>query len=139
MQIGTVVKAGSKSGHAVGTRVGIGAQGSSCLECEWCEAGKEQFCINGMGGTYQGRFEDGSIAQGGYADYTCQRGRFAIPIPDGLDSAMAAPLMCAGATVYWPHKCHGAGPGKKVAVVGIGGLGHLAVCTLGLSRVARCG
>jgi len=80
-----------------------------------------------MGGTYQATFEDGSIAQGGYADYTTQRGRFAIPIPEGLESAIAAPLMCAGATVYSPLKRHGAGPGKKVGVVGIGGLGHLAI------------
>ena len=65
--------------------------------------------------------------QGGYADYTTQRGRFAIPIPEGLESAIAAPLMCAGATVYSPLKRHGAGPGKKVGIVGIGGLGHLAI------------
>lgn len=68
--VGEIVQAGSKSGHTVGTRVGVGAQAGSCLECEYCLAGTEQFCNKGMIGTYQGKWEDGTISQGGYADYT---------------------------------------------------------------------
>ncbi|KAM0751629.1 GroES-like protein [Meredithblackwellia eburnea MCA 4105] len=125
--IGTVVRAGSKSGHVVGTRVGVGAQGGSCLDCEFCDKKKEQFCNSGMIGTYQGKWEDGSIAQGGYANYTRCHGRFAIEIPEAIPSEYAAPLMCAGVTTFTPLKRFGCGPGKKVGVVGIGGLGHLAL------------
>ncbi|KAL8291860.1 hypothetical protein RQP46_002118 [Phenoliferia psychrophenolica] len=126
--VGTIVRAGSKSGHVVGTRVGVGAQGGSCLDCEYCDKKKEQWCSNGgMIGTYQGKWEDGSIAQGGYADFTRCHGRFAVPIPDEISSADAAPLLCAGVTTFSPLKRYGCGPGKKVGVVGIGGLGHLAL------------
>lgn len=102
--VGEVVRAGPTSGHKVGSRVGVGAQAGSCLNCSYCDEGKEQFCDSGMIGTYQGKWEDGSIAQGGYADFTTVRGRFAIPIPAGLDSTSVAPLLCAGVTTYSPLK-----------------------------------
>lgn len=78
-----------------------------------------------MIGTYQGKWEDGSVAQGGYADYIRVKGRFAIPIPEGISDEEAAPLCCAGVTVYSPLRRFHAGPGKKVGIVGIGGLGAL--------------
>ncbi|KAM0787987.1 hypothetical protein ACM66B_006189 [Microbotryomycetes sp. NB124-2] len=126
--IGTVVRAGDKSGLKVGQRVGVGAQSGSCGECDLCTRHREQYCEKGMIGTYQGVWpEDGSVAQGGYADFIRVRGRFAIEIPEGLKSEDVAPLMCAGATTYSPLKRFGAGPGKRVGVIGIGGLGHLAL------------
>ncbi|POY73551.1 hypothetical protein BMF94_3489 [Rhodotorula taiwanensis] len=126
--IGTVVRAGSNTTHKVGDRVGVGAQGACCQECDFCQKGLESQCAKGMIGTYQGRFpDDGSIAQGGYAEYTRQQGKLAVKLPEHLDSAEAAPLMCAGVTVFAPLKRHGCGPGKKVGVIGIGGLGHLAL------------
>ncbi|KDE08731.1 hypothetical protein MVLG_01186 [Microbotryum lychnidis-dioicae p1A1 Lamole] len=127
--VGTVVRAGKASGHSIGERVGVGAQGGSCGECDMCQINKENYCAEGMRGTYQGRYPEDpeNYAQGGYADYIRCQGRFAIAIPEQIKSAEAAPLMCAGATVYSPLKRFGAGPGKRVAVVGIGGLGHLAL------------
>ncbi|KAL8291237.1 hypothetical protein RQP46_002215 [Phenoliferia psychrophenolica] len=124
--VGTVVRAGSKSGLALGTRVGVGAQAGSDLGCEYCDLKKENYCSNVIM-TYQGKWEDGSTSQGGYADFVRCQGRFAIPIPAEISSAEAAPLLCAGVTTYAPLKRFGCGPGKKVGVVGIGGLGHLAL------------
>ncbi|BGP29298.1 hypothetical protein JCM10296v2_001036 [Rhodotorula toruloides] len=125
--VGTIVRAGSRTSHKVGTRVGVGAQGGSCLECDFCKQGLQQHCDKGMIGTYQGIWEDGSVAQGGYADFMRCRGALAVPIPDGLESESTAPLLCAGVTVYAPLKRFNAGPGKRVGVIGIGGLGHLAL------------
>ncbi|GJN87882.1 hypothetical protein Rhopal_000837-T1 [Rhodotorula paludigena] len=124
--IGTVVRAGSNTKHAVGDRVGVGAQAGSCLECDYCKQGLEQHCRK-MQGTYQGIWEDGSVAQGGYADFTRVKGQLAVKIPENLENEPTAPLMCAGVTVYSPLKRFQAGPGKKVGIVGIGGLGHLAL------------
>ncbi|GAA6030135.1 hypothetical protein JCM8097_009278 [Rhodosporidiobolus ruineniae] len=127
--IGHVVRVGDKVKHLqIGDRVGVGAQGGACLECEWCKQGLEQHCDKGVLGTYQGIWpEDGSVAQGGYADFMRCRGQLAVKIPEGLVSEEVAPLLCAGVTVYAPLKRFGAGPGKKVAIIGIGGLGHLAL------------
>jgi len=125
--IGTVVRAGSNSGRKEGQRVGVGAQAGSCTKCDLCLEGREQYCEKGMIGTYQGKWEDGSVAQGGYADYIRVKGRFAIPIPEGISDEEAAPLCCAGVTVYSPLRRFHAGPGKKVGIVGIGGLGHLGL------------
>ncbi|KAH9458705.1 hypothetical protein MJO28_005788 [Puccinia striiformis f. sp. tritici] len=125
--IGTVVKAGKESGHQVGLRVGVGAQAGACGSCDNCQSGVETYCEKGMIGTYQGQWSDGSVAQGGYADYVRVEGKFAIEIPKELSSENAAPMMCAGITTYNPVKNGGAGPGKKVAIVGIGGLGHLGI------------
>jgi len=128
--VGEVVRAGKNSGREVGQRVGVGAQAGSCRECENCKAGLESYCPK-MVGTYQGTWPEdqgeGRHQQGGYGLYHRTRGYFAVPVPDGLDSFIAAPMMCGGVTVYSPLKRHGAGPGKKVAIVGIGGLGHFGL------------
>ncbi|KAI8446558.1 chaperonin 10-like protein [Phakopsora pachyrhizi] len=124
--VGRVVKAGTNTSHRIGDRVGIGAQSGSCGSCELCKADLDQFCEKGMVLTYQGKWPDGTVAQGGFSNYIRVHGKFAIPIPKDMPSDIAAPLMCAGITTYSPIK-KGAGPGKKVAVVGIGGLGHLGI------------
>ncbi|KAI5475822.1 hypothetical protein MNV49_000833, partial [Pseudohyphozyma bogoriensis] len=125
--IGTVVRAGEKSGHKVGDRVGFGAQAGSCGSCDSCHEHLEQYCVKGMLGTYQGVWEDGTVSQGGYANFFRGQGHLAIPVPENIPSDVAAPLMCAGVTVYSPLKRFHCGPGKKVGVVGIGGLGHLGL------------
>ncbi|GAA5876101.1 hypothetical protein JCM1840_002769 [Sporobolomyces johnsonii] len=125
--VGTVVRAGANTKHKVGDRVGVGAQAGSCRECEWCHAGKEQFCTKGQISTYQGKWPDGTISQGGYANFTRVNGKLALKIPESLKSEEVAPLLCAGVTVYSPLRRFHAGPGKKVGVIGIGGLGHLAL------------
>ncbi|CAH7689731.1 chaperonin 10-like protein [Phakopsora pachyrhizi] len=125
--IGKVARAGKNTTHKLGDRVGVGAQSGGCGSCEFCQSDLDQFCDKGMIGTYQGKWPDKTVAQGGYADYIRVQGKFAIPIPDELSSETAAPLMCAGITTYNPIKSGGAGPGKKVAIVGIGGLGHLGI------------
>ncbi|WAR63241.1 hypothetical protein PtB15_18B323 [Puccinia triticina] len=125
--VGTVVRAGKDSGHTEGSRVGVGAQAGSCGTCDNCTSGMETYCAKGMIGTYQGKWPDGSMAQGGYADYVRVQGKFAIEIPQELSSETAAPMMCAGITTYNPVKTGGAGPGKKVAIAGVGGLGHLGI------------
>ncbi|KAI8910491.1 chaperonin 10-like protein [Gorgonomyces haynaldii] len=127
--IGHVVKIGENvdaKKYAIGTRVGVGAQCGSCHSCKYCDAGKEPLC-NGNIFTYNTKLPDGYITQGGYADFYRCDSAFVFPIPEHLDSALAAPLMCAGITVYAPLKRHGAGVGKKVGIIGIGGLGHLAL------------
>lgn len=105
-------------GFASGTRVGVGWQCSSCGTCEWCKAGKEVVCAEHLG-TCMGH-------HGGFASHVIAQNRFVFPLPPELDSASAAPLFCGGATVYTPLKQY-ARPGARVAVIGIGGLGHLAV------------
>ncbi|KDO28479.1 hypothetical protein SPRG_06718 [Saprolegnia parasitica CBS 223.65] len=127
--IGHVVRTGSKvdaNKYAIGTRVGVGAQCGSCLDCQQCDRQREQLCANVIG-TYNGKTADGYTTQGGYADYYRCHFNFVVPIPDALPSEIAAPMMCAGVTTYSPLKTHGAGPGKKVGVLGIGGLGHLGI------------
>ncbi|OQR89975.1 hypothetical protein ACHHYP_05902, partial [Achlya hypogyna] len=127
--IGHVVRVGSKvdaTKFGIGTRVGVGAQCASCLDCRLCDAGKEQMCPS-MLWTYGSTDPSGYVTQGGYADYYRCHAKFVVPIPEGLSSESAAPMMCAGVTTYSPLKAHGAGPGKKVGIIGIGGLGHLAI------------
>lgn len=123
--VGTVVRAGKNvlKGIKVGDRVGCGAQCGSCGHCEFCKNGMENRCPE-MVETYNAKFADGSSANGGYADFQRFPSRLAIPIPKELSSAQAAPMLCAGITVYSPLKNHGAGPGKSVGIIGIGGLGH---------------
>ncbi|EEH36445.1 mannitol dehydrogenase [Paracoccidioides lutzii Pb01] len=112
----------------VGDRVGIGAQSDSCRHphCPECAFGLENHCQK-QTGTYGGRFRDGSKSYGGYASRWRGPAWFAFKIPDNLPSAAAAPLLCAGITVYSPLVKNGAGPGKSVGVIGIGGLGHLGL------------
>ncbi|HKU30422.1 MAG TPA: NAD(P)-dependent alcohol dehydrogenase [Arthrobacter sp.] len=113
--------------HKVGDRVGVGCMVNSCKECANCEAGEEQYCLNGNVGTYGSVDRDGTITQGGYSSAVVVNEDFVVTIPEGLDLDVAAPLLCAGITTYSPLRHWGAGPGKKVAVVGLGGLGHMAV------------
>ncbi|MET7378249.1 NAD(P)-dependent alcohol dehydrogenase [Streptomyces sp. NPDC005526] len=111
----------------VGDRVGVGCMVDSCRECENCKAGDEQYCVKGATMTYNGIGKDGEPTQGGYSEKVVVDENYVLRIPDGLSLDVAAPLLCAGITTYSPLKHWGAGPGKKVAVLGMGGLGHMAV------------
>ncbi|KUJ18040.1 GroES-like protein [Mollisia scopiformis] len=124
---GTAVKVGKNVKHIkVGDRCGVGAQSGSCLDCEECADGKEQHCRS-MIGTYNGKYPDGSKSYGGYADYCRAPGHFTVKIPDGLTLEEAAPMLCGGITTFSPLVNNGAGPGKKVGIVGVGGLGHFGL------------
>ncbi|PVI08088.1 GroES-like protein [Periconia macrospinosa] len=130
--VGHVTRVGSSasSTHKIGDRVGVGAQVLSCLEsdCDECSNGQHSYCAKGFVGTYNGQYKDsGYWSMGGYADYVRVPAAFAIKIPDGLKSEDAAPMMCGGITVYAPLVHNGAGPGKTVGIVGLGGLGHFGV------------
>ena len=113
--------------YAVGDRVGVGCFVDSCRECENCLAGEEQYCLNGMTGTYNATGRDGEPTHGGYSTQVVVDENYVLGIPEGLALDVAAPLLCAGITLYSPLKRWNAGPGKKVAVVGLGGLGHMGV------------
>ncbi|MER5352875.1 NAD(P)-dependent alcohol dehydrogenase [Kitasatospora sp. NPDC002551] len=114
---------------SVGDRVGVGCFVDSCRECDNCRAGLQQYCT-GEGGTvftYNALGRDGAPTYGGYARQLVVDEQYALRIPDALPLDTAAPLLCAGITLYSPLTHWGAGPGRKVAVVGLGGLGHLGV------------
>ncbi|WP_249012132.1 NAD(P)-dependent alcohol dehydrogenase [Conexibacter sp. DBS9H8] len=111
----------------VGDRVGVGVMVDSCGECGACTDGQEQFCERGMVEQYNSRGYDGHWHDGGYSTHTVVKDHFVCHIPEGIGLDVAAPLMCAGITTYSPLKRWGAGPGKRVGVVGLGGLGHMAV------------
>ncbi|HWH12655.1 MAG TPA: NAD(P)-dependent alcohol dehydrogenase, partial [Solirubrobacteraceae bacterium] len=113
--------------HAVGDRVGVGCMVNSCRECENCRKGLEQYCLAGNTQTYGSTDRDGTVTRGGYSAHVVVDEDFVVRIPDGLALEVAAPLLCAGITTYSPLRHWGAGPGKRVAVVGLGGLGHMAV------------
>jgi alcohol dehydrogenase (NADP+) len=100
---------------------------NSCRECENCLAGEEQYCLNGNTGTYTAVDRDGTITQGGYSTHIVVVEDFVLRIPEAIPFDKVAPLLCAGITTYSPLKHWNAGPGKRVAVVGMGGLGHMAV------------
>jgi uncharacterized zinc-type alcohol dehydrogenase-like protein len=126
--VGYVTEVGSEvSLHKVGDKVGVGCMVNSCRECENCRAGNEQYCLNGNTGTYAGVDADGTITQGGYSTHVVVVEDFVLTVPDSIPFEKAAPLLCAGVTTYSPLAHWNAGPGKKVAVVGMGGLGHMAV------------
>ncbi|MHB8695711.1 MAG: NAD(P)-dependent alcohol dehydrogenase, partial [Solirubrobacteraceae bacterium] len=113
--------------HAVGDRVGVGCMVDSCGACESCVKGEEQYCVEGIILTFGSIGRDGEFTQGGYSTHIVVKDDFVLKIPDALALETAAPLLCAGITTYWPLRHWGAGPGKKVAVAGLGGLGHMAV------------
>ncbi|NEC92512.1 NAD(P)-dependent alcohol dehydrogenase [Streptomyces sp. SID12501] len=113
---------------AVGDHVGVGCMVDSCRECENCVAGLEQYCTGGgMIGTYNAVDKNGEPTYGGYSQKIVVDENYTVRIPDGLALDVAAPLLCAGITTYSPLKHWNAGPGKKVAILGMGGLGHMGV------------
>ena len=112
---------------APGDRVGVGCMVNSCRECVNCEAGEEQYCLAGNTQTYGSTDRDGTTTYGGYSDHVVVDEDFVVRIPDGIELDAAAPLLCAGVTTYSPLRHWNAGPGTQVAVVGLGGLGHMAV------------
>jgi uncharacterized zinc-type alcohol dehydrogenase-like protein len=115
--------------YKVGDRVGVGCMVDSCGECENCLKGEEHYCLNGMIGTYASvdKYGDGTQTYGGYSTYVVVKENFVLKIPDGIELDVAAPLLCAGITTYSPLRHWEAGEGKKVAIVGLGGLGHMGV------------
>lgn len=118
--IGTVAAVGAEvRGLEIGQRVGLGWQSNSCGRCEWCVRGMENLCPESEGTCVH--------RNGGYADRVRANARFVIPVPESLPSEQAAPLLCGGITVYNPMRIHGVNPSSRVGVVGIGGLGHLAI------------
>ncbi|MED3910875.1 NAD(P)-dependent alcohol dehydrogenase [Peribacillus simplex] len=125
---GVVAAVGSAvTKFAVGDRVGVGCFVNSCGECEYCLSGEEQFCTKGVINTYNSLDYDGNPTYGGYSQKIVVKEGFVVRIPDGLEMDVASPLLCAGITTFSPLKHWNAGPGKKVAIVGMGGLGHVAI------------
>jgi alcohol dehydrogenase (NADP+) len=125
---GVVSKVGDKvSRLKVGDHVGVGCLVDSCRTCQSCKDGLEQYCEVHAVGTYNDKEKDGTPTYGGYSKQVTVEERFVVKIPDSLPLDVAAPLLCAGITTYSPLMHWKAGPGKKVAVVGMGGLGHMAV------------
>jgi uncharacterized zinc-type alcohol dehydrogenase-like protein len=127
--VGIVTEIGSDvRKFSVGDRIGVGVFIDSCRECEPCRNGLQQYCDNGMTGTYNGYERDGkTIALGGYSSGFVINEDYALRIPENLDMSGVAPLLCAGITLYSPIKYFKVGPGVKVAVMGLGGLGHMGV------------
>jgi uncharacterized zinc-type alcohol dehydrogenase-like protein len=118
--VGTVEALGSEvRSLEVGQRVGLGWQSNSCGQCEWCMKGQENLCP----------FSEGTCVHrhGGYADRVRANARFVVPIPEALSSEQTAPLLCGGITVYNPMRLQGVNPSSRVGIVGIGGLGHIAI------------
>jgi uncharacterized zinc-type alcohol dehydrogenase-like protein len=126
--VGFVTEVGSEvTLHQVGDRVGVGCMVNSCRECVNCLAGMQNYCLKGNTGTYASVDLDGTITQGGYSTHVVVTEDFVLKVPESIPFEAAAPLLCAGITTYSPLAHWNAGPGKKVAVVGMGGLGHMAV------------
>ncbi|XP_047324329.1 probable cinnamyl alcohol dehydrogenase 6 [Impatiens glandulifera] len=126
---GVVTKIGSNvKNFIVGDKVGVGCPAASCLECEFCTTDRENYCDQ-IQFTYNGIFWDGSITYGGYSTMLVADHRYVVKVPENLPMDAAAPLLCAGITVYSPFKDSGLldSPGKKIGVIGLGGLGHVAV------------
>src|SRR4051812_26320835 len=127
--VGTVNAVGSAvTRHRVGDTVAVGCMVDSCMECDQCLAGWEVFCRKGCVQTYNSAdYHDGTITKGGYSDHIVVRDHFVLKVPEGMDVARVAPLLCAGITTYSPLRQYDVGTGKKMAVVGLGGLGHMGV------------
>lgn len=127
--VGEVVSTGTGvTRFKTGDIVGVGVMIDSCCSCKNCNNNQEQYCEEGMTGTYNAIERDGvSIAQGGYSSQIVVKERFVLSISKKLDLAGAAPLLCAGITTYSPLRFAGVKAGQKVAVVGLGGLGHMGV------------
>jgi len=119
---------GSVSKFLPGQLVGVGVFIDSCRRCENCLAGLQQYCSEGMTGTYNTMERDGkSVAYGGYSNLIVVDENYVVNVPESLDIQGVAPLMCAGITLYSPLRHWEAGPGKRVGIIGLGGLGHMGV------------
>ena len=115
-------------GFKVGQLVGVGVFIDSCRKCENCLAGLQQYCFEGMTGTYNTIERDGTtVAYGGYSNLIVVDQNYVVTVPESLDIAGVAPLMCAGITLYSPLRHWQAGPGKRVGIIGLGGLGHMGL------------
>ncbi len=127
--VGTVSAVGSAvTKFKVGDKVAVGTVVDSCRHCDACEEGEENYCRHGSTGTYNGKDRiDGSPTYGGYSAGIVVAEPFVLRLPEGLDMAAAAPLLCAGITTYSPLKNWNVGPGTRVGVIGLGGLGHMGV------------
>ena len=127
--VGKVIEIGSQvSKFKVGEIIGVGVFIDSCRKCSSCNSGLEQYGVEGMTGTYNTLERDGkTVAQGGYSDKFVIDEDYAVHVPSNLDLPGVAPLMCAGITLYSPLKNWNAGPGKKVGIMGLGGLGHMGL------------
>jgi uncharacterized zinc-type alcohol dehydrogenase-like protein len=128
--VGEVVEVGADvRRHRLGDRVGVGCLVDSCRECEDCSAGLENYCVVAKVGTYNSSERDAPERNtyGGYSTEIVVTEDFVLTIPEGLDSASAAPILCAGVTTFSPLRRHSVGPGMHVGVVGLGGLGGMAV------------
>lgn len=125
---GVVTAVGSKvTKFKVGDKVGIGCFVDSCRACEQCKKGLEQYCLSGMTATYNNLDKKGVPTMGGYSDKIVVDENYVLRMPKNLSLDAAAPLLCAGITLYSPLRHWQAGPGKKVAIIGLGGLGHMGV------------
>ena len=127
--VGTVTEVGAEvMRHAVGDTVAVGCMVDSCMTCDQCLEGWEVFCRKGCVQTYNSAdYHDGTISKGGYTDHIVVRDHFVLKVPAGMDPSRTAPLLCAGITTYSPLRQYKVGQGTKVAVVGLGGLGHMGV------------
>ena len=127
--VGTVSALGADvTGFAIGDRVAVGTVVDSCRHCDACDDGEENYCREGVTGTYNAKDRvDGSTTYGGYSKSIVVAAPYVLRLPDGLDMGAAAPLLCAGITTYSPLKHWNVGPGSKVGVIGLGGLGHMGV------------
>lgn len=128
--VGTVRAVGNEVKRwQVGQTVGVGCMVNSCRHCEACKEHQEQYCENGWTATYNSydKYGDRTLTRGGYSTSIVVNEDFVLRIPDGMPLDRTAPLLCAGITTYHPLRLHGVGPGTEVGVVGLGGLGHVAV------------
>lgn len=127
--VGKVTAVGSDvTRHSIGDTVAIGCMVDSCMACDQCLAGWEVFCREGCVQTYNSPDRhDGTISKGGYTDHIVARDHFVLKVPDGMDEARVAPLLCAGITTYSPLRQYDVGKNTKMAVIGLGGLGHMGV------------
>lgn len=127
--IGQVIEVGSAvKNYTVGDKVGVGCMVDSCQDCDQCHGHEEQFCRNGMTPTYGAPDRiSGEITQGGYSKHIVVREEFVVRVPGALDMAKAAPILCAGITTYSPLRAWEVKKGTRVGVIGLGGLGHMAV------------